>query len=114
MLAQVKQQLNDTVFKKLKTEPIFETTPQENILNIPEQTVRKMEDFFLDDDEFDEYKKPERISIKQRSIDEWNDFVIVPDNEKAGISKLLFKTDIQIKDSLKWKKNMKIENHTEN
>ena len=48
-----------------------------------------MEDFFLDDDEFDEYKKPERISIKQRSTDEWNDFVIVPDNEKAEISKLL-------------------------
>ena len=40
---QVQQQLNGTVFKKIKTEPIFEATLHENIPNIPEQTVPKME-----------------------------------------------------------------------
>ena len=101
---QVKQQRNDTVFTKIKTEPIFETTPQENVPNIPEQSVPKTEYFFNDDDEFDEYKKHETISIKQPSTDDRNDFVIIPDNEKAKISKSLLKTDIQIKDNLKWKK----------
>ena len=101
---QVQQQFNDTVFKKIKTKPTFETTPQENIPNIPEQSVPKTEDLFIDDDEFDEYKKPETISIKQLSTDDQSDFVIVPDNEKAKISKSLLKTDIQIKDNLKWKK----------
>ena len=57
MPSQVQQQLNGTVFKKIKTEPIFETTPEEIIPNIPEQTVPKMEDFFIDDDEFDRYQK---------------------------------------------------------
>ena len=61
---QVQQQPNGTVFQKIKTEPSFETTPQENITNIPEQSVPKMEDFFIDDDEFDEYEKLETISIK--------------------------------------------------
>ena len=69
LLPQVQQLFNNTVFKKTKTEPIFETTTQEHILNIPEQTVRKMVDFFIDDDEFDEYKKPETICIKQPSTD---------------------------------------------
>ena len=46
-------------------------------------------------------KKPEAIRIKQQSTDDRNDFVIIPDNEKAEISKLLLKTDIQIKDSFK-------------
>ena len=101
LLPQVQQQLNDTAFKQIKTEPIFETTPQENISSILEQTVPKTEDFFLDDDEFDEYKKSETISIKQRRTDDQNDFVIIPDNEKAEISKSLLKTDIQIKGNLK-------------
>ena len=61
---QVQQQPNGTVFQKIKTEPSFEITPQENITNIPEQSVPKMEDFFIDDDEFDEYEKLETISIK--------------------------------------------------
>ena len=100
----MQQQLNNTVFKKIKTEPIFETTTQENIPNIPEQTVLKTEDFFIADDEFDEYKKPETINIKQSSSDDRNDFVIIPDNEKSEISKSLLKTDIQIEDNLKWKK----------
>ena len=55
-------------FKKNKTEPIFETTPQKNIPNITEQTVPKTEDFFIDDDEFDEYKKPETISINNQAL----------------------------------------------
>ena len=113
LLPQVQQQRNDTVFKQIKTEPIFETTPQENTSSILEQTVSKTENFFLDDDEFDEYKKSETISIKQRSTDDQNDFVITPDNEKAEISKSLLKTDIQIKDNLKWKITKKTENHTE-
>ena len=41
-------------FKKIKTESIFETTPKENIPNIPEQTVPKTEDSFIDDDDIDE------------------------------------------------------------
>ena len=53
LLPQVQQQLNDTVFKKIKTEPIFKTTPKENIPNISEQTVPKTEDFFIDGDEID-------------------------------------------------------------
>ena len=114
LLPQVQQQLNDTAFKQIKTEPIFETTPQENISSILEQTVPKTEDFFLDDDEFDEYKKSETISIKQRRTDDQNDFVIIPDNEKAEISKSLLKTDIQIKGNLKWKNTRKTENHAEN
>ena len=101
---QVQQQLDDVVFKKIKAESIFQTKPKENISNIPEQTVPKMEDFFIDNDEFDEYKKPETISIKEPSTDDRNDFVIIPDNEKAKISKSLLKTDIQIKDNFKWKK----------
>ena len=100
----MQKQLNNTVFKKIKTEPIFEATTQENVPNIPEQTVLKMEDFFIADDEFDEYKKPETINIKQPSTDDQNDFVIIPDNEKSKISKSLLKTDIQIEDNLKWKK----------
>ena len=67
---QVQQQLNDTVFRKIKTEPIFETIPQENIPNVPEESVPKTEDFFIDDDEFDEYKKPETTSFKQPSTDD--------------------------------------------
>ena len=101
MQPHVQQQINDAVFKNIKTEPSFETTPQENIPNIPEQTVPKTDDFFIDDHEFDEYKKPETINVKQPSTDHWNDFVIIPDNE---ISKSLLKTDIQIKDNFKWKK----------
>ena len=73
---QEQQQLDDTVFKKIKTEPIFQTTPQENIPNIPEQTVPETEELFIDDEEFGEYKKPETISIKQPITDDWNDFVI--------------------------------------
>ena len=84
-----------------KIPAFFLEGPQENISIIFEQTVPKTEDFFLDDDEFDEYKKSETISIKQRSTDDQNDFVITPDNEKAEISKSLLKTDIQIKDNLK-------------
>ena len=67
MPPQVQQQLNDTV-KKIKTEPIFETTPQENNPNIPEQTVPKTEDFFIDDDEFGEYKNPETIALNNQVL----------------------------------------------
>ena len=63
-----------------------------------------MVDIFIDDDEFDEYKKPETICIRQPSTDDQKDFVIIPDNEKAEISKSLLKTDIKIKDNFKWKK----------
>ena len=36
-LPQVQHQLNDTVFKRIKIESVFERAPQENIPNIPEQ-----------------------------------------------------------------------------
>ena len=39
-LPQVQQQLNDTVFKRIKIESVFERAPQENIPNIPEQIGR--------------------------------------------------------------------------
>ena len=63
-----------------------------------------MEEFFIDDDEFGEFKKPETISIKQPITDDRNDFVMILDNEKAKISKSSLKTDIKIKDNFKWKK----------
>ena len=86
--------------------------PQENIPNIPEQSIPKTKDFCIDDDEFGEYKKSETISIKQPSTDDRNDFVIIPDNGKAEISKSLLKTDIQIKGNLKWKKKQKNRKNT--
>ena len=39
-LPQVQHQLNDTVFKRIKIESVFERAPQENIPNIPEQIGR--------------------------------------------------------------------------
>ena len=99
--------------KKIIKQPIIQPTPQEIIPNV----VPKTEDFFIDDDEFDSFKKPEptKINIGQPKNENHNDLVIIFDDDEAKISKSLIKTDIKIKNknNLKWKK-IKTENHTKN
>ena len=58
---QVQQQLNETVFKKIIKQPIIQPTPPEIIPNV--------EYFFIDDDEFDSFKKcePTAINIGQHT-----------------------------------------------
>ena len=51
---QVQEQLNDTVFKKILKQPTIQPTPPEIIPNIDLKT----EEFFVDDDDFDSFKKP--------------------------------------------------------
>ena len=102
---QVQQQLNETVFKKIIKKPIIQPTPLEIIPNV----VSKTEDFFIDDDEFDSFKKPEPITINigKPKDDNYDDLVMISDDDKAKISKSLIETDIEIenKNSLKWEKN---------
>ena len=102
---QVQQQLNETVSKKAIKQPIIQPTPPEIIPNV----VPKTEDFFVDDDEFDSFKKPEpmAINIGQPKDMNYNDLVMISDDDEAKISKSLIKTGIEIKNknNLKWKKN---------
>ena len=70
---QVQQQRNDIVFKKIIKQPIIQPTPPEIIPNIELKT----EDFFIDDDDFDSFKKPElKIEIGQPK-DENDDLVMM-------------------------------------
>ena len=55
---QVQQQLDETMFKKIMKKRIIKPTPPEIIPNV----VPKTEDFFIDDNEFDSFKKPEPIT----------------------------------------------------
>ena len=114
---QMQQQLNKIVFKKIIKQPIIQPTPPEIIPII----VPKTEGLFIDDDyEFDSFKKPEpttTINIGKPKDEEYDDLVMISDDDNdddddAKISKLLIKTDIEIKgkDRLKWKK-IKPENH---
>ena len=48
---QVQQQLNETVFKKTIKQPIIQPTS-------PESIDLKTENFFIDGDDFDSFKKP--------------------------------------------------------
>ena len=110
---QVQQQLNETVFKKIIKQPIIQPTPPETIPNV----VPKTKDFFIDDDEFDSFKKPEpmAINIGQPKDENYDDLVMISDdNEAKLISKSLIKTHIEIKNknNLKWKNKKKTENHT--
>ena len=70
LLPQVQEQLNDTAFKKIIKQPIIQPTPPEIIPNIDLKT----EDFYVDNDDFDLFKKPElKIEIGQPK-DENDDF----------------------------------------
>ena len=98
----MQQQLNETVFKKIIKQPIIQPTPPEIIPNVP-----KTEDFFIDDDEFYSFKKPEptTINIGQPQDDDGSDLIIF-DYDEVKLSKSLIETDNEIKNknSLKWKK----------
>ena len=89
---------------KLNANDQISKNTTDNVFNLLPQVKQQTDDFFIDDDEFDEYKKAEAISIKQPSTDDWNDFVIILDNEKAEISKSLLKKGIKIKGNFKCKK----------
>ena len=107
LLPEVQQQLNKTVFKKIIKQPIIQPTPPEIIPNV----VLKTKDFFIDDDEFDSFKMPEptTINIGQPKDENYDDLVMIYDDDEAKISKSLIKTDIEIKNknNLKWKKKQK-------
>ena len=108
LLPEVQQQLNKTVFKKIIKQPIIQPTPPETIPNV----VPKTKDFFIDDDEFDSFKKPEpmAIYIGQPKDENYDDLVMISDdNEAKLISKSLIKTHIEIKNknNLKWKNKKK-------
>ena len=102
---QVQQQFSETVFKKIIKKPTIQPIPQEIISNV----VPKTENFFVDDDEFDSFKKPESATtnIDQPKDENYNDLVMISDDSVVKISKSLIKTDFGIKnkDNLKWKKN---------
>ena len=94
------------MFKKIIKQPIIQPTPPEIIPNIDLKT----EDFLIDDDDFDSFKKPElKLKIGQPN-DENNDLVMISDDDKAEISKSL------IKNNLQWiiKKNQKTIQKTNN
>ena len=96
------------MLKKIIKQPAIQPTPPEIIPNI----VQKTEGFFNDDNEFDSIKKPEpktTLNIGKPKDEEYDGLVMIYDDDEAKISKLLIKTDIEIKgkDSLKWKKQMK-------
>ena len=86
-------------------QPIIQPTSPEINPNV----VLKSEDFFIDDDEFDSFMKPEptTINIVQPKEENYDDLVIISVDDEAKISKSLIKTDIEIKNknNFKWKKN---------
>ena len=90
-------------------QPIIQLTPPEIIPIV----VPKTEGFFIDDDEFDSFKKPEptTINIGQLKDENCDVLVMISDDDEAKISKSLIKTEIKIKnkDNLKWKKKIKTE-----
>ena len=77
-----------------------------------------MEDFFIDNDEFDLFKKPEptAVNIGQPRDENYDDLVMISDDDEVKTSKSLIKTDIEIrnKNNLKWKKKQNKQNKTEN
>ena len=99
---QVQQQANKTVFKKIIKQPIIQPTPPEILPNIDLKT----ENFFIDDNDFDSFKKSElKIKIGQLKVE--NDgLIMIFDDDETEISKSLIKTEIDIKskNNLKWKK----------
>ena len=79
---EVQQQLNETVFKKIIKQPIIQTTPP-----IIPNVALKTDNFSIDDDEFDSFKKPEptTINIGQPKNENHNDLVMISDDDKAKI-----------------------------
>ena len=109
---EVQQQLNETVFKKIIKQPIIQTSPP-----IIPNVALKTDNFSIDDDEFDSFKKPEptTINIGQPKNESNYDLVMISDDDEAKTSNSLIKTDIETrsKHNLKWKKKQKkTENHT--
>ena len=74
---------------------IIQPSPPEIIPNI----LPKTEDFFINDDKFDLFKKPGPVAINigQLRDENYDDLVMISDDNKAKISKSLIKTDIEIK-----------------
>ena len=86
--------------KKIIKQPIIQPTPSEIIPNV----VPKTQNFFIDDDEFDSFKKPEpmAINIGQPKDENYDNLVMISYDDEAKISKSLLKLKIK---NLKWKKN---------
>ena len=86
--------------KKIIKQPIIQPTPSEIIPNV----VPKTQNFFIDDDEFDSFKKPEpmAINIGQPKDENCDNLVMISYDDEAKISKSLLKLKIK---NLKWKKN---------
>ena len=63
----------------------------------------KTEDFFIDNDDFDSFKKPELKKEIGQPKDENDDLVMISDDEETEFSKSLIKTesDIKIKNNFK-------------
>ena len=82
------------MFKKIIKQPKIQPTPLEIIPNL----VPNTEDFFIDEDEFDSFKKPEpTTNIGQPKDDQHDDLIMIFDDDEAKISKSLIATDIEIK-----------------
>ena len=75
---EVQQQLNETAFKKNLKQPIIQPTPPEVIPNI----VPKTEDLFIDDNEFESFKKPEptTINISQQKDENCDYLAMISDD----------------------------------
>ena len=87
-----KNNLMTLCLKKIIKQLIIQPTPPEIIPNIDLKT-----EVFVDDDDFDSFKKPElEIEIGQLK-DENDDLVMICDDDEAEISKSLIKTEIDIK-----------------
>ena len=90
---QVQQQANKTVLKKIIKQPIIQPTPPEILPNIDLKT----ENFFIDDNDFDSFKKSElKIKIGQLKVE--NDgLIMISDDDETEISKSLIKTELTLK-----------------
>ena len=97
LLPQVQQQLNETVFKKLKQNQFLKQHPKKIFEISLNKLFQKRKIFLLMMMNLMNIK-----SLKQYVLN--NQALMTNDNEKAEISKLLLKTDIKIKDNFKWKK----------
>ena len=75
---QLQQQFNETVFKKIIKQPIIQPIPPQIIPNV----LPKTEDFFIGDDEFDSFKKPEPTTINtgQPKGENYKDLVMISDD----------------------------------
>ena len=69
------------MFKEIIKQPIIQPSPPNIIPNIDLKT----EDFFIDNDDFDSFKKPEqKIEIGQPK-DENDDLLMISDDDEAEI-----------------------------